>query len=204
MSTQKNKVKFGLRNVHYAPLTVGSDGTLTYATPKPWPGAVNLSMDPQGEVVKFFADDGAYFVDSVNNGYEGDLETALVPDDFRKDVLGEFEDANGVLLDDCDAVAVPFALLFEFQGDKHARRHVLYNCTATRPGIGSATKEESLEVQTETTTITASPIKLPTVDRTATKATLEDSTKQAYQDWYSAVYEPQAVSGSGSGTSTGV
>lgn len=204
MPTQKNKVKFGLRNVHYAPLTIGDDGTLTFATPKPWPGAVNLSMEPQGEVVKFYADDGAYFVNSVNNGYEGDLESALVPDDFKKDVLGEFEDANGALIDDCDAVATPFALLFEFQGDKRARRHVLYNCTATRPGIGSATKEESLEVQTETVTITASPIKLPTVDKTATKATLEDSTKQAYTDWYTTVYEPQSVSGSGSGTSTGV
>ena len=203
---KKNKVKFGLRNVHYAPLTVGDDGTLTYGTPVAWPGAVNLSMDAQGETSKFYADDGAYFVNAVNNGYEGDLETALVPESFRKDILGEVEDANGALIDDCDAVAAPFALMFEFQGDVNARRHVLYNCTATRPSIGSATKEESTEVQTETTTITASPILLPTIGKTATKATLEDSTKAAYQNWYTEVYEPQAVSGSGTstGTSTGV
>ncbi len=188
-----NKVKFGLRNVHYALLTVGADGSLTYATPVPWPGAVNLSMEPQGETGKFFADDGAYFVNSTNNGYEGDLETALVPDSFRKDVLGEIEDNNGVLLDDCDATTKPFALLFEFQGDRNARRHVLYNCTAGRSTIEGKTKEESAEVQTETTTITASPIKLPTIDRVSTKATFEDATSTTYANWYQSVYEPVAV-----------
>lgn len=194
-----NKVKFGLRNVYYAPLTVSDAGVPSFGEPVKWPGAVELSMEAQGETGKFYADDGAYFVNTVNNGYEGDLTSAMVPESFRKDILGEFEDGDGVLLDDCDATQKTFALLFEFQGDKNARRHVMYNCTATRPSIGSKTKEESVEVQTEAVTITASPLFFPTVSRTVTKGSIEDPTSATYTGWYTSVHEPSAPQSQGAG-----
>lgn len=148
-----NKVKYGLSNCYYAVLDE-SDGT--YGTPVALPGAVNLSLDQQGETNKFRADNIDYYVSISNNGYEGDLELALIPDSFLVDVMGEVVDGTtGIQYEVADAKPMPFALLFQFEGDDKATRHVLYYCKATRPTVASQTTEETIEPVTETISITA-------------------------------------------------
>ena len=66
----KNKVKFNLRNVYYAKLTINEDGSYTFGIPVPMPGAVSLSMDPNGEPSVFYADGYAYYTISINQGYD--------------------------------------------------------------------------------------------------------------------------------------
>ena len=61
MSKKSNKVKFGLKNCHYAKATFDEDGSVTYAKPVRIPGAVSLSMDANGEIEPFYADNIAYF-----------------------------------------------------------------------------------------------------------------------------------------------
>ena len=189
MSAKKNKVKFNICNVHYALITVDEDGEVTFGTPVAMPGAVSLSLEPNGEPSNFYADGYAYYTISNNMGYEGDLELAMVPESFRTDVLKESLDDNSVLVESANVETANFALLFEFDGDVKKIRHVLYNCSAARPNIESATNEEEIEVQTETLAITAAPLANGYV-----KARTGDSTTDTvYTGWYTSVYMPSVT-----------
>lgn len=187
-----NKVKFGIKNVYYAVATLADDGSATYANPKRLRGAVNMSLEPQGESSPFYADDVVYFTGNSNSGYQGDLELAKVTEDFLIDVLGSVADKNGVVYEDANAPVVHFALLFEFDGDVSATKHVLYNCTATRPSVASATKTDTTEPQTETITVTATSVFNTALNKYIPKAYCESTSATQYAAWYESVYQPVA------------
>ena len=185
-----NKVKYNLKNVHAAKLTeTVTEGvtTYTYATPQAIPGAVSISLDAEGDSSPFYADGIVYFRSNTNNGYSGDLEIALIPEWFRTDILQETLDSNGVLVEKSDNKAsVKFALLFEFDGDVNSIRHVMYNCTASRPSIKSETKEDKIEPGTETLSLTADPRE----DGLVKSRTGDTTAATTYQNWYKTVYTP--------------
>ena len=52
----KNKIKFGLKNVHYAVMTTSELGVVSWNTPVPIPGAVSMSLAAQGDTSKYYAD----------------------------------------------------------------------------------------------------------------------------------------------------
>ena len=183
----KNKVKYNLKNVHAARLTVGEQGAFTYAAPQAIPGAVSISLDAEGDTSPFYADGIVYFRSNTNNGYSGDLEIALIPEWFRTDILLEEKDSNGVLVEKSTITEMPkFALLFEFDGDVHGIRHVLYNCSASRPSIASETKEDTIEPVTETLSLTADP----RADGLVKARTGDTTTEETYNNWYQSVYVP--------------
>ena len=185
-----NKIKYGIKNCYYAVATISSTGTATYSTPVALPGAVSISLDAQGDTSKFYADNIVYFTTVANNGYEGDLELAKVPDTFLTDCLGFVRDASGVLVEDAGANPAHFALMFQFEGDVNAKRTVLYNCVASRPQIAGSTKEESIEPETESINITATTIYNAVLNKDLVKASCtETSASAAYNGWLSAVYQ---------------
>ena len=196
-----NKVKYNLKNVHAAKLTETVSNGVTafsYGTPKAIPGAVSISLDAEGESSPFYTDGIVYFRSVTNNGYSGDLEMALIPEWFRTEILQEELDGKGVLIEkSSNSESVKFALLFEFDGDVNCIRHVLYNCTSSRPSIESETKEDTIEPGTEKLSITADPRSDGLV-----KARTGDTTdKTAYDNWYKSVYLPtEAAAAQTSGT----
>ena len=189
-----NKVKYNIKNVHAAKMTeITENGNTIYSydTPKSLPGAVSISLDAEGDSSPFYADGLVYFRTVSNNGYSGDLELAMIPEWFRTEILQETLDDKGVLIENANnAESVKFALLFEFDGDVNAIRHVMYNCTASRPSIESETKEDKIEPITETLSLTADPRS----DGLIKAKTGESTDSLTYNDWYKAVYESDTAS----------
>lgn len=174
-----NKVKFNIKNVHYAVKT--EEG---YATPVAIPGAVSISLEPQGEHEPFYADGIEYYIASSNSGYEGDLEVALIPDQFRKDVLKEVEDENKVLIENTDVEPAKFALGFDIDGNEKTTKFWFFNCTATRPGTNAQTNEGSKNPITDTITISA----VPDADGNVRAKTTANTTEDILANWYKTVY----------------
>lgn len=193
-----NKVKYGLKNAYYSVITE-VNGVVSYATPKHIPGSVNLAMSPVGEKVKFPADDREeYFAENVNNGYDGSLELALVPDDFRVDVLGDTIDSNGAYVENANATVKRFALMFEFDGDVKKIRHILYNVLANRPNIEGTTRSNTKEPKSETLEMEARPA----VDTSDVKTRVFQG-ETGYDTFFTAVYLKNAVTNTvGASTAT--
>ena len=179
-----NKIKYGISKCYYA--VKGAEG---YGTPVALPGAVSLSLAAQGELYKFYADNIEYFRNEVNNGYEGTLELALIPEDFMTAVLGnELDDTAKVLIEKVKDAATEFALGFQIEGDVKASRFWIYNCVATRPEIAGDTKEDTIEAQTESFTISSSP----TEDGLVRVRTTAETPAATYDAWFTEVWERPA------------
>ncbi len=187
-----NKVKFGIKSVYYAVATIAADGTATYGTPVPLPGAVNLALSPEGEISPFYADNVVYYRSAGNSGYTGTLELAKIPDSFKTDILGYVKDSGNALVENANAGIVPFALLFQMEGDAHARRHVLYNCAATRPDLNAATITATKEPITDSIPLTCATIYNDDLNIDTPKASVAQG-DTPYTGWFSAVYQSSAT-----------
>ncbi len=186
MPISKNKVQFGLSQVHFASVTE-TEGATTYGTPAAYYGGVSLTATPNGEEMKFEADnDPNFFVNYTNSGYTTELVLSVVPDDFKVNYLGYVRDAGGTVYEDTNALSKPFALLFELQGDREPVRCIFYKCTASRPNLGAKTGRE-VEGQTLSMTVSKpgdSPYSFAYCRQS------EDATK--YAAWFTTVQQYEA------------
>lgn len=189
----ENKVQFNLKNVHYAVQTATTSGgvvSYSYGTPVAVPGAVTLSLEAQGDVTPFYADGVTYYTSIANNGYSGNLDMARFPDQMLKDIWGfSLGTTSKVLTENASVEPKAFALLYQIDGDADNQLYVLYNCTGTRPNIGSTTNTATKEPQTQTSSITAAP----RADSLVFARTTADTPTATRSAWFSSVFEESAT-----------
>lgn len=188
-TTENNKVHYDLIDVHVAPLTF-NEGTPSFGAPEALPGSISMDLSAQGNAVSLRADGITYYRSNSNNGYSGNLNLAMTPDWFKVKYLGEIlTETDKVQVENAEAEPAPFALLFGFKGDKKNRRHVLYNCMASRPNVKGENKESEKEPDTEPLALSAVP--LPNGDVKA--STTADTPAETYNGWMKSVWLKSAA-----------
>lgn len=182
--TETNKVHYDLTNVYIAKMLTDGDEP-TWDTPTRMYGAISMDLSAQGDTYKLRADGIDYYVSVSNNGYEGDVNFAMIPDWYRQNILGEkLSEKDKVLVENAQVEPAHYALIYEFLYDKKHRKHVLYNCVSTRPNIAGENKDNQKEPDTESLTITASPL----ADGNVKASTTEGTPDSVYTGWTASVW----------------
>ena len=154
---EKNKVRFGLKNVHVCSITENAEA-ITYGKPTAWKGAKSLTLDPEGDTNTYYADNTAYFTTNTNNGYSGSLEMSEIPEEIEKMIFNIVTTEEGNLAEDANVLPNNVALMFQFEGDVSATKHIFYKVVFARPNVEGETKEESTDPTTTSMDITAVPV----------------------------------------------
>ena len=186
----ENKVRFNLKNVHYAVLTetVSTSGTVSYswATPVHVAGAVSLDLSPEGDTSPFYADGIVFYQTIANQGYSGSLEMARIPDQMYKDVWGDTQGSTSkVITENANTEPKSFALLYQVDGDADNEYYCLYKVSGQRPGIGSTTNEETKDPQTQSFDISAIPLS----DGRVFARTTADTPSATKSAWFTTVFQ---------------
>lgn len=153
----KNKVRFGLKNVHVCSITEDARA-ITYGKPTAWKGAKSLTLDPEGDTNTYYADNTAYFATNTNNGYSGSLEMSEIPEEIEKMIFNVVTTEEGNLAEDANLLPNNVALMFQFEGDVNATKYIFYKVVFSRPNVEGETKEESTDPKTTSMDITAIPV----------------------------------------------
>lgn len=191
-----NLYHYDVKNCYYVPGVRNSDGSVTFdnSSVTREPGLMSMDMQAQGDVEKLRADGIDYIVFVSNNGYTGTLNFVKVSEQFKLDNLGETADlTTGIQYEDADSVPTPFALLGEFKGDAEGIRFIFYNCTASRPNIAGDNKDNQKQPDTESLSVTASPlpVTIDGVEKSIVRGGITKSQNAAtYNSWFNGVTLP--------------
>lgn len=184
----ENKVQFGLCNVHVGEYTVGVDGTATLGTPMHVPGAVKLTLNPEGEETVEYADNTKYYVDNTDNGYTGDLEMEYFPDEFKTTFMNYRELTGGGVAQYKNISNKKVYIMFEGDGDAEKRRHIMYNVS-----LGQITHEHGTTEASKTPEHDTLPITVVGDNKTGLTRTVYQSSDAAYDTMFTTPPAPVAA-----------
>lgn len=152
----ENKVVFGVSNLHFGTYTINDQNEVVLGTPYHLPGTVNISLDAESEQNTFYADNVQYWVGYSDNGYTGTIENANFTDEFKTQFLNYVAPTGGGIAQIKGRQNKIVYIAFQAEGDKEARRMILYNVSLGAISREYATTEDTTEPQTATLDFTVS------------------------------------------------
>lgn len=153
----KNKVKFGLSNVHIFPITAETDTETTYGPAIKYPGAVELALNVDEKEGKFYADNIAYYATYHSSGFSGDLTMAMITPEIWEKIYNVVKDAKGFETVGTGAKTTPCGITFQIEGDASPTVYQLFRCVLGRPSIAAKTIGESPEPETDKVALSVTP-----------------------------------------------
>lgn len=145
-----NKVMFGVSNLHIGEYNVSTTGVVTLGTPYHVPGTVNISIEPDSEENKFYADNTVYWTNYSDNGMTGEIENALFDDTFKTRFMNYKSLSDGGIAQIRGQKNKAVYIAFQAEGDANARRGIFYNCSLGQITREYSTTEDSTEPATAT------------------------------------------------------
>lgn len=143
-------VLIGFDKCHYAIVTEG-DGTDTYATPKPLPGAISLNITPQTNDAVLYADNGPYESATALGGIDVELSLAELSLEDQVTLFGQKLSSDGVVIRSGSDVQPYIALGGRcLQSDGTYRYFWLLKGKLSLSSTENKTKGESIEYNTPT------------------------------------------------------
>lgn len=183
-----NRVNWGLAASAWGEITTDAQGHDVYGTPHMFLGNRQVNFDPDGDMVKVYADGTVIYTGRQNSGYTGSLELTNMDDDFAAYVLSEAVDGNNVQYEEKEPTVHRFYLMWEWVQDAKNTRHIMYNITASRPSMSATTAGDgdSKTAQYRTLNMTA----IPREDGIVKASTRVDVNSTVYNNWFSTAYVP--------------
>lgn len=189
------KIKYGLKNVHYALVTETTTlgvTTSSYGDIAAWPGAVALSLQASQDKTVFRADNEDYYISYGDGQYSGTLETALIPEEIKEALGWVRRDDDDVAVESAEDYKTTkyVALLFEFDNDEKASRHCLYKVSFSRADLAGQTTGEGGQITPQTETVNLTAVPRADNDRYIHSYADKKSDSEVYDGWYADVFVP--------------
>lgn len=150
----KNKVEFGISQLHIGTYEVGNDGTVTLGTPFHQIGAVSLSVDAESDSNDFYADNVKFWSGFSDNGFSGSMEVAKFDTLFKTQFLSYITLDDGGIAQVKGSTNPNVYVAFQTEGDVESRRVIMYNCQLGAISREYTTIEDTKEPVTESIDIT--------------------------------------------------
>ena len=135
----------GVQQLHIAEVLTDTASESTFGTPTPVPSVISIDITDNTENVTFYSDDVVEQVIPAFSGKEVTIELGYLTHEIEAKISGNTYE-NGVFIQDANATAKEFALLFRAPLSKGGYQYVcLYKGVLSREGASYKGKEESIE-----------------------------------------------------------